>query len=96
MSQLAVIYELKANLIGLKPSDTKGLPEGVNLYGLSEIVKVRARDPPNKQGITQEATGATKGALFNSTGPCTVSGHIPSDVAMIKSEVHLILFVNNA
>lgn len=57
MSNLAVTYELKANLVGLKPSSVGGLPEGTVVFGVQELVKIRARDPPTKQGITQEQTG---------------------------------------
>jgi hypothetical protein len=51
MSQLAVTYELKANLVGLKQS-AAGMPEGSTLYSVTEVAKIRARDPPTKQGIT--------------------------------------------
>ena len=57
MSNLAVSYELKANLVGLKPSAVGGLPEGTVVFGVQELVKIRSRDPPTKQGITQEQTG---------------------------------------
>ena len=80
MSQLSISYKLNANLVGLKPSAVGGLPEGTVVYGKSEDIIIRARDPPAKQGITQEQTGETKG-MMSSTGPCTVSGHLPSDVA---------------
>ena len=33
MSNLGVIYELKANLVGLKKSTVGGLPEGSVVYG---------------------------------------------------------------
>jgi len=52
MSRFAVVYELKANLVGLKPSPVGGMPEGEVVYGVDEVVKIRARDPPAKQGIT--------------------------------------------
>ena len=94
MSQLTVQYDLKANLIGLKPA-ANGLPEGEVVFGVSQIAKIRARDPPAKQGITQEATGETKGAL-TATGPCTVSGNLPVDVALCKQMVKVVIYINNA
>ena len=96
MSQLSIGYKLKANLVGLKPPAAGGLPEGTVVYGAEEDVVIRGRDPPTKQGITQEQTGATKGALGQDTGPCTVSGHFPSDVAQQKGDAKLVLFINNA
>jgi len=77
MSQVSINYELKANLMGLKRNSLQGLPEGELVYGVKQLVKIRGRDPPAKQGITQEARGETKGALMGSNGPCTVSGHLP-------------------
>jgi len=53
MSQIHVLYELKANLVGLKPSQS-GMPEGTTVHSVTEIVKIRSRDPPVKQGVTQE------------------------------------------
>ena len=97
MSQLSVIYELKANLVGLKKSANDGaLPDGKIIFGQTRIVKIRAHDPPNKQGITQETGATTKGTLFNSTGSCSISGHLPSDVAYIKQEAQLTLYINNS
>ena len=95
MSQLSISYKLKANLVGLKAPAAGGLPEGTVVYGTEADVVIRARDPPAKQGITQEQTGETKGALGQSTGPCTVSGHFPSDVAQQKGDAKLVLFINN-
>ena len=66
------------------------------VFGREEDVVIRARDPPAKQGISQEQTGATKGPLGQDTGSCTVSGHFPSDVAQQKGDAKLVLFVNNA
>jgi hypothetical protein len=48
MSQLAINYELKANLVGLKRASLQGLPEGELVYGVKETVKIRGRDPPTK------------------------------------------------
>ena len=96
MSQLSISYNFCANLVGLKPSAVGGLPEGTIVYGRTEDVIIRARDPPAKQGITQEQTGETKGALGQKTGPCTVSGYFPSDVAVQKGDAKLVLFINNA
>jgi hypothetical protein len=47
MSQIAIVYELKANLVGLKQSNT-GMPEGTQLFSVTEIAKIRSRDPPTK------------------------------------------------
>jgi len=38
----------------------------------------------------------TKGALFTQTGPCTVNGHLPSDIAFIKEDARILLYINNA
>jgi len=95
MSQIAVVYELKANLVGLKRATQHSLPEGEVVYGVTEVVKIRARDPPTKQGITQQATGETKGALGGSNGPCTVSGNLPSDVCYQNQAANVVIHVNN-
>ena len=63
MSQLSISYRFNANLVGIKPSAAGGLPEGTVVFGRTEDVIIRARDPPAKQGISQEQTGQTKGAL---------------------------------
>ena len=52
MSQLSISYKLNANMVGLKPSAVGGLPEGTVVYGKSEDIIIRARDPPAKQGIS--------------------------------------------
>ena len=57
MSQLSISYRFNANLVGIKPSAAGGLPEGTVVFGRSEDVIIRARDPPAKQGISQEQTG---------------------------------------
>lgn len=66
------------------------------MFGVTEIVKIRARDPPAKQGITQEATGETKGMMGGSNGPCTISGNLPSDVALMKGLCKVLVYINNA
>ena len=96
MSNFGVIYELKANLVGLKNSSVGGLPEGTVVFGVKQLVKIRARDPPSKQGITQEQTGETKGMMNSSTGPSTLSGHLPSDVSVQKGDAALVLYANNS
>ena len=56
-SQISVVYELKASLLGVIPQNAGLLDEPV-VVNKTQIVRIRARDPPNKQGgITQEITG---------------------------------------
>ena len=50
MSQIACVYELKANLVSLRPSAAG--PEGTVVLGNTSVVRLRARDPPVIQGIT--------------------------------------------
>ena len=95
MSQIAILYELKANLVGLKPSQS-GMPEGTCVFSANQVCKVRTRDPPVKQGITQEQTGETKGALSNKTGPCTIKGNLPEDVAYVKGNAKVFLYIDNS
>ena len=57
MSQLSIAYRFNANLVGIKPSAVGGLPEGTVVFERTEDVIIRARDPPAKQGISQEQTG---------------------------------------
>jgi len=64
------------------------------VFGCTEVVKIRARDPPTKQGITQQATGELKG-LIGSNGTCTLSGNLPSDVCYQNQMANVVIHINN-
>ena len=89
-----MVYRLTASLLGLKSDGVVG-PISHTINEITKVVTIRARDPPAK-GITQESKGITKGAFYMSTGECIVSGTLVRDVAFVKDQVRLVMYVNNS
>ena len=63
---------------------------------MGKYVKIRSKDPEHPNEITQQSEAETKGAIFQSTGRCTLTGHLPKELVYQGQNISLVTYVNNA
>ena len=87
---------MKAALVGMKPQDGNMAPLGFPIRSQAMYVKIRAKDLQYPNQITQQKEAMTKGALYQNTGKCTLTGYLPSELAYQSQDIKLVTYVNNA
>ena len=93
LSWFCVDYWLEVKFIGLTQT-TFGMPQAAVLQQRNEVLLIRAKEPPVKPGVSQEATGQLKGTFNSNKGSSKIVGYLPVDVTMQNSPLKLKLEID--
>lgn len=91
---MSVEYWLDVKFLGLT-STAIGVPNAALLQQRTEPVLVRAREPPVRPQLVEEAKGTLKGALGKQKGDCRIVATMPINVSMQNYPLKLKIDIDN-